>query len=139
LAVTKSSTPSVLALSAASFARMTRSSGASSRSRFSHGNRARRSPREVFQEARVIGQISHPCILALHDMGIDEASQIPYLVMEFVDGQPLDRILEKGAVPFPRACAGLATSPFALSVAHRKGVIHGDVKPRISSSPRTAA
>jgi eukaryotic-like serine/threonine-protein kinase len=82
-----------------------------------------------FQEARVIGQISHSCILMLHDMGIDEASQTPYLVMEFVDGQPLDRVLEKGTVPFPRACAWIGDIALALGVAHRKGVIHGDVKP----------
>ena len=82
-----------------------------------------------FQEARVFGQISHPAILALHDMGIDEPTQTPYLVMEFVDGQPLDRVLEKGAVPFPRACAWVGDIAVALAVAHRKGVIHGDVKP----------
>jgi serine/threonine protein kinase len=82
-----------------------------------------------FQEARVIGQISHSCILSLHDMGIDEPTQTPYLVMEFVDGQPLDRVLEKGTVPFPRACAWIGDIAGALSVAHRKGVIHGDVKP----------
>ncbi len=82
-----------------------------------------------FQEARVIGQISHPAVLALHDMGIDETTQTPYLVMEFVDGQPLDRILEKGAVPFPRACAWAGDIAVALGTAHRKGVIHGDVKP----------
>jgi serine/threonine-protein kinase len=84
---------------------------------------------KFFQEARVIGQISHPCILALHDMGIDEATQIPYFVMEFMDGQPLDRVLEKGTVPYPRACAWMGDIAVALSVAHRKGVIHGDVKP----------
>jgi eukaryotic-like serine/threonine-protein kinase len=84
---------------------------------------------KFFQEARVIGQISHPCILALHDMGIDETTQTPYFVMEFVDGQPLDRVLEKGTVPYPRACAWMGDIAVALSVAHRKGVIHGDVKP----------
>lgn len=84
---------------------------------------------KFFQEARVVGQISHPCVLALHDMGIDDSSQTPYLVMEFIDGQPLDRILEKGTVPFPRACAWIGDIAGALGVAHRKGVIHGDVKP----------
>jgi serine/threonine-protein kinase len=49
--------------------------------------------------------------------------------MEFVDGQSLDRILEKGTVPFPRACAWIGNIAAALGVAHRKGVIHGDVKP----------
>jgi serine/threonine-protein kinase len=81
------------------------------------------------QEARVVGQLSHPSIITLHDMGIDEATQTPYLVMEFLDGQPLDRILEKGSIPLPKACAWAAEMASALSVAHRKGVIHGDVKP----------
>jgi eukaryotic-like serine/threonine-protein kinase len=80
-------------------------------------------------EARVVGQISHPSIIALHDMGIEESTSTPYLVMEFIDGQPLDRILDKGSVPFPRACAWAGDVAIALGVAHRKGVIHGDVKP----------
>jgi serine/threonine protein kinase len=81
------------------------------------------------QEARVVGQLSHPSIITLHDMGIDEATQTPYLVMEFLEGQPLDRILEKGSFPCPRACAIVAEVACALGAAHRRGVIHGDVKP----------
>jgi serine/threonine-protein kinase len=81
------------------------------------------------QEARVVGQLSHPSIITLHDMGIEEATQTPYLVMEFLEGQPLDRILERGSVPFPKACAWAGEVACALGVAHRKGVIHGDVKP----------
>jgi serine/threonine protein kinase len=59
-------------------------------------------------EARVVGQITHASIVALHDMGIEESTSTPYLVMEFVEGQPLERILDKGSVPFPRACAWAA-------------------------------
>jgi eukaryotic-like serine/threonine-protein kinase len=81
------------------------------------------------QEARVVGQLSHPSIMTLHDMGIDEPTQTPYLVMEYLEGLPLDRILEKGSLPFPKACAWVAEIACALGVAHRKGVIHGDVKP----------
>jgi eukaryotic-like serine/threonine-protein kinase len=81
------------------------------------------------QEARVVGQLSHPSIITLHDMGIDEPSSTPYLVMEYIEGQSLEKILEKGSVPFPRACAWVAEVAVALAAAHRKGVIHGDVKP----------
>src|SRR5438046_3856629 len=81
------------------------------------------------QEARVVGQLSHASIITLHDMGIDESTQTPYLVMEFLEGQTLDRILDKGTVPFPKACAWAAEVASALGAAHRKGVIHGDVKP----------
>jgi eukaryotic-like serine/threonine-protein kinase len=80
-------------------------------------------------EARVVGQLSHPSIITLHDMGIDESTSTPYLVMEFLSGQSLDRILEKGAVPTMRTCAWIAEVAGALAAAHRKGVIHGDVKP----------
>jgi len=48
---------------------------------------------------------------------------------KYLEGQPLDRILEKGSIPFPRACALVAEVATALGAAHRKGVIHGDVKP----------
>jgi serine/threonine-protein kinase len=81
------------------------------------------------QEARVVGQISHPAVIALHDMGIDEPSQTPYLVMEFIQGQSLEKLLEKGSIPCSKACAWAAEVATALAVAHRKGVIHGDVKP----------
>lgn len=81
------------------------------------------------QEARVVGQLSHPAIITLHDMGIEESSQTPYLVMEYLEGQALDQILTKGPLPLPKACAWAAEMATALGVAHRKGIIHGDVKP----------
>jgi eukaryotic-like serine/threonine-protein kinase len=86
--------------------------------------------RERFlREARVVGQLSHPNIITLHDMGIEESSQTPYLVMEYIEGTPLDRVLEKGTLPLPRACAWIAHAAEALDIAHKRGVIHGDVKP----------
>ena len=84
---------------------------------------------KFLQEARVVGQLSHPCIVTLHDMGIDDATNTPYLVMEFLEGQPLDKLLGKGNVPFPRACAWVGELASALTIAHRRGVIHGDLKP----------
>src|SRR3977135_905616 len=81
------------------------------------------------QEARVVGQLSHPAIITLHDMGIEESTSTPYLGMDFLNGQSLERRLEKGAVPTMRTCAWVAEVACALAAAHRKGVIHGDVKP----------
>lgn len=86
--------------------------------------------RERFlREARVVGQISHPFIVALHDMGIEESSSTPYLIMDLVEGQSLEQIISKGSLPFQRACSWGAEVATALAVAHRKGIIHGDVKP----------
>jgi eukaryotic-like serine/threonine-protein kinase len=91
---------------------------------------ARGDARQRFlQEARVVGQLSHPSIVTLHDMGIEESTQTPYLIMEYLEGQALDQILQKGALPYPKACAWVAEVAIALNAAHRKGIIHGDVKP----------
>jgi eukaryotic-like serine/threonine-protein kinase len=81
------------------------------------------------REARVVGKLSHPFIISLHDMGIEESTLTPYLVMELVEGQSLEKMLSKGSVPFATACALTAQVAVALSVAHRAGIIHGDVKP----------
>jgi eukaryotic-like serine/threonine-protein kinase len=91
---------------------------------------ARGDTRQRFlQEARVVGQLSHPSIVTLHDMGIEESTQTPYLIMEYLDGHALEKILSKGALPLPKACAWASEVAIALGVAHRKGIIHGDVKP----------
>jgi serine/threonine protein kinase len=81
------------------------------------------------REARVVGKLSHPFIVTLHDMGVEEASATPYLVMELVDGQSLEKTIAKGSVPYPTACMWAAQVAVALGVAHRRNVIHGDIKP----------
>ncbi len=84
---------------------------------------------QFLNEARINGQLSHPGIVALHDAGIDEPSSTPYLVMEFIEGHPLDRLLSKGAISYAKACSYAGQAANALGMAHRKGVIHGDLKP----------
>jgi len=81
------------------------------------------------REARVVGKLSHPSIITVHDMGIDESTQTPYLVMELVEGQSLEKIIAKGSIPFSTACEWAAHVADALTVAHRRAVIHGDIKP----------
>ena len=92
------------------------------------------------REARVVGKLSHPFIITLHDMGIEESTSTPYLVMELVEGQSLERILTNGSVPYTSACGWAAQVAVALNVAHKHGIIHGDVKPAnilVTSDGRT--
>jgi len=81
------------------------------------------------REARVVGKLSDPFIITLHDMGIEESTSTPYLVMELVEGQSLEKTLTSGSVPFPTACAWASQVAGALHTAHRRNIIHGDIKP----------
>ncbi len=81
------------------------------------------------REARVVGKLSHPAIISVHDIGIEESTQTPYLVMELVEGQSLEKVISKGTTPFPTACEWAGHVAEALAVAHRRAVIHGDIKP----------
>ena len=83
------------------------------------------------REARAAARLSHPNIVQIHDVGEDAETRTPYIVMEFVPGGNLkDRI--RSAAPRPEAeirSIG-ATLAETLDYAHRKGLIHRDVKPQ---------
>jgi serine/threonine protein kinase len=91
----------------------------------------RRSPEVVERfrrEARTAAALNHPNIVVAHDA--DEADGIPFLVMEFVEGRDLARLVEAdGPVPPDRATALVLQVARALEHAHRRGVIHRDIKP----------
>ena len=78
-------------------------------------------------EARRAGSINHPNVVALYDVGDDEAS---YLVMELVEGGDLAALLRREGRLEPARAAQLAADAAAgLQAAHDAGVIHRDVKP----------
>jgi eukaryotic-like serine/threonine-protein kinase len=70
------------------------------------------------QEARAIATLNHPHICTLYDVGPN------YLVMEYIDGQPL-----KGPLPLDEALRLATQIADALDAAHRKGITHRDLKP----------
>lgn len=80
-------------------------------------------------EARAAARLSHPSIVAVYDVGEDEAVG-PYLVFEYVAGSTLKQILRgRGALP-PADVVRLGRQiASALDTAHAAGVIHRDIKP----------
>ena len=80
------------------------------------------------REAQIIGQLSNPSIVQLYDVGIDEEGT-PFLVMEYIAGKTLEHHLDPSILTPQRACAWAADLAGALAVAHRAGILHGDVKP----------
>ena len=83
---------------------------------------------QFLREAQLVGQLSHPAIVQLYDVGVHEHGT-PFLVMEYIAGKTLEEYLESSSLTVQRACAWAADLARALALAHRTGIIHGDIKP----------
>lgn len=86
---------------------------------------------ELFRrEARAAAQIRHPNAVVVLDFGVTRDAGIPYLVMEFLEGEDLrHRIKRHRQLDFEEAFQILSQTCSAVSAAHARGVIHGDLKP----------
>lgn len=82
---------------------------------------------QLLREAQLVGQLSHPAIVQLYDVGISHEGA-PFLVMEYVAGTTLEEHLESHALTLQRACTWAADIARALGLAHSAGIIHGDIK-----------
>jgi eukaryotic-like serine/threonine-protein kinase len=84
-----------------------------------------------FREAEAAGRLSHPGIVTIFDVGEEPETRIPYIVMEFVGGQSLDRMLAQGdhKLPLETALQLALELAEALDCAHTQGVVHRDLKP----------
>jgi eukaryotic-like serine/threonine-protein kinase len=81
------------------------------------------------QEAVAAGRLTHPAIIAVHDVG--EAESRPFIIMEYIDGGTLaDLLLGGQPLPLADAVEIVVQVCAALDYAHRHGVVHRDVKPR---------
>ena len=84
------------------------------------------------REAQNAASLNHPAIVAVYDTGETqgEASTIPYIVMEYVDGETLRDLLKReGSLSPKRAMEIVADVCAALDFSHRHGIVHRDIKP----------
>ncbi|MCU1371890.1 MAG: protein kinase family protein with domain [Ilumatobacteraceae bacterium] len=80
------------------------------------------------REAQAAANLNHPNIVGVYDWGKERGTY--YIVMEYVDGQTVSEILRNEGPIEPKRAAGIAADvAAALGFAHRKGVVHRDVKP----------
>ena len=84
--------------------------------------------RRFLAEARAMASVAHPGVVAIHDFHGDGAGA--YLVMEFVDGEPLSRVLGRVGRLGPAVTMDLVRqAAIALQAVHDRGIVHRDVKP----------
>ncbi len=81
-------------------------------------------------EAQAAGRLHHPGIVAVFDVGEDAETRDPYIVLEYVDGEALNRILARERkLSLERALQLTEQIAAALDYAHEQGVTHRDIKP----------
>jgi hypothetical protein len=84
--------------------------------------------RRFAREARSAARVHHPGVVGIHAVG-ELADGRPYLAMQFVEGEPLDKVLANGPISAPRALRLTRLIASALSETHAADVVHRDLKP----------
>ncbi|MBI3723962.1 protein kinase, partial [bacterium] len=79
------------------------------------------------REARAAAQLRHPGIVSVHEVGAHDGK--PFLVLELIEGENLEKLLLRAPIHARRACEIVAEVAAALEHAHGNGVVHRDVKP----------
>ncbi len=81
-----------------------------------------------WREARIAGNLNHPGIVAVHEVGAFEDS--PFVVMERIDGESLSRVIEeRDAWPLEERVRVVRDAARAIEHAHGHGIVHRDLKP----------
>ena len=81
-----------------------------------------------FREAEIAGQLSHPSIVTIYDVGEDR--DLTYMAMEFLKGEDLEKYIDKNnLLPLRKILDVAARVAEALDFAHKSEVIHRDIKP----------
>lgn len=93
------------------------------------GDEAEQYRQRFLVEARSVGRLNHPGIVAVYDF-TEDADRKPCLVLEFIDGVTLDkRVAKAGRLPLKQALDITAQVAQALHYAHECGIVHRDIKP----------
>jgi eukaryotic-like serine/threonine-protein kinase len=80
-----------------------------------------------WREARTASSLNHPGICTIYEF--NESGEQPFIAMELLEGQSLERLDGQRRLPYPRLLEFGAQIADALDAAHRKGILHRDIKP----------
>ncbi len=82
-----------------------------------------------FREAQAAGKLSHGGLVTIFDVGEDEKSKTPFIVMEFIEGKTLEELGRGERLPTATALGLIKQIAEALDYAHGRKIIHRDIKP----------
>ena len=91
---------------------------------FGHGDAAR-----FEREGSILARLSHPHIARLLDAGVTPDDSQPYLVLEYIDGEPIDKYCQRLALPVAARLTLMLDVLAAVEQAHNRLVLHRDLKP----------
>jgi hypothetical protein len=91
----------------------------------------------LWREAMTLAAIQHPNILTIFDFGVD--AEGPYVITEFVDGETLDHVVQRGPFDCEAFAEAAQQTLEALIAAHQAGLIHRDLKPQNIMRTRLAS
>ena len=80
-----------------------------------------------WREARTASSLNHPGICTIYEL--NDSGDQPFIVMELLQGQSLDKLDCRRAMPYPKLLDLGVQVADALDAAHRKGIVHRDIKP----------
>jgi eukaryotic-like serine/threonine-protein kinase len=83
--------------------------------------------RRFTQEAKAASALNHPNIVTIHE--IDALDGVDFIVMEYVEGTPLDRMIPDQGLPVGQVLSYSVQVADALAAAHTAGIVHRDIKP----------
>ena len=85
--------------------------------------------KRFLREAEILSQINHPNVIKIYEYGISEAEEIPYIIMEFMPGKPLNHYMRMFSFTTDQIVSIIRQVSESLNAVHEHNILHRDIKP----------